>query len=431
MQSFDELLLNPSIQAAIKKMAFTIPTPIQARAIPALLGGRDVLASAQTGSGKTLAYGIPALTHLLKNPTHQALVLVPTRELAQQVGEVMRILSEHCPGLQMVVLIGGVPMGPQFRQLRRNPRLIIATPGRLMDHLQQGSASLVKMHVLVLDEADRMLDMGFEPQIRQVLSKVPAQRQTALFSATLPTNIKNLAQKYMNDPVVVAVDETTQEKPKIFQNSIRTRNEDKMDALLAEIKKREGLMLVFARTKHRTDRIAKILSHEGVAVAALHGGKSQGQRRLALEAFRNSKVRVLVATDVAARGLDVPLVAHVINFDLPLVAEDYVHRIGRTARAGRSGEALSLVAPDEEHLWRSIARTMAGETDDQRGGGHGGGRPGGRGGFARRGGGGGGGGGGHRGRRRFGGGSSGGGNGSGGRPSHPSSRRFNGPSRKA
>ena len=358
MKSFSELKLAPSLQKAILGMNFTTPTPIQAQAIPSALSGRDVLASAQTGSGKTAAFAIPILSALLENRDRTALILVPTRELSTQVTEVFRNLALHAPSIRIVSLIGGVSMQPQLRALSKGYQVIVATPGRLVDHLERKSITLSKLQILTLDEADRMLDMGFAPQLKQIFRYLPEHYQTLLFSATLPQHIIELTKSLLSDPVHVRIGAVSSAAPKIDQKTKHVGSTEKNNAILDEINAREGSILIFGRTQRRVDRLAKYLGSYGVDTGRIHGGRSQGQRNRALEDFRKETTRVLVATDIAARGIDIDHVAHVINYDLPQVAEDYIHRIGRTARAGRKGEALSLISPEEKSLWKEIEKLL-------------------------------------------------------------------------
>ena len=362
MKNFSELTLVPSLEKALVGMKFTIPTPVQAQAIPIAMTGRDLIACAQTGTGKTVAFSIPILSTLLKSKDQTALILVPTRELAAQVTEVIRQLTLHMPTMRVVNLIGGMSMQPQLRALQKGCRVIVATPGRLLDHLDRRTASLSKVAVLTLDEADRMLDMGFAPQLREIFKYLPKEYQTLLFSATLPPNIIKLTENILDNPAQVKIGEVSTAAPLIEQTMKEVKGEAKNDAVLDEINNRKGTMLIFARTQARTDRLCRYLEKYGVSVARIHGGRSQGQRNRALDDFRTETVRVLVATDIAARGIDIDHVAHVINFDLPQVAEDYIHRIGRTGRAGRTGEAISLVAPEERVLWREIQKLLAKKT---------------------------------------------------------------------
>lgn len=362
MKIFADLNLPQPLMKALASMGFEHPTPIQIEAIPVALTHRDVIGCAQTGTGKTAAFSIPIISTLLQQTEKTALILVPTRELAIQVCEVVKNLTAFTPSIQATHLIGGAPMKKQIRALSRKPRMIIATPGRLVDHLRQGTVSLSNVGILVLDEADRMLDMGFAPQLGTILGYLPKMRQTLLFSATVPPDILNLARKFLNDPVKVQVSQPSQTVPQIKQKSREVRHEEKNDVLLDELNARSGTVLIFARTQARTDRLARYLEEYGVGVARIHGGRTQGQRNRALQGFKDGSFRVLVATDIAARGIDVDHVAHVINYDLPMVPEDYVHRIGRTGRAGRSGEALSLISPDDRSNWNAIDRLLTGKT---------------------------------------------------------------------
>ncbi len=356
--SFKDFSMSPSLQRAVDAMGFETPTPIQAKSIPVAMTGRDLIACAQTGSGKTAAFAIPILSKLETQPGSLALILVPTRELAAQISEVIKDLTRFLPEIRQAILIGGVAMGPQLSALRRGPRIVVATPGRLCDHLRRGTISLAKTNFLTLDEADRMLDMGFAPQLNEILRFLPKTRQTFFFSATFPANIRDLSRKYLSNPAEVEIDRSAQEAPKIEQVQRAVQHHEKNDALLDELNQREGTVLVFARTQARTDRVSRYLESFGVNVARIHGGRSQGQRTRALEGFRDGSYRVLVATDIAARGLDIDHVAHVVNYDLPNVPEDYVHRIGRTGRAGRTGSAISLIAPDDRTNWREIERLL-------------------------------------------------------------------------
>ena len=340
-------------------MKFENPTPVQADAIPAALTGRDILASAQTGTGKTAAFAIPIISNLIQNREAMGLILVPTRELANQVTDVIRELTHHLPHLRTVSLIGGMSMQPQLRALSRGYRLVVATPGRLIDHLDRKSISLSKLTMLTLDEADRMLDMGFAPQLRMIIKMLPSEYQTLLFSATLPPNIMEITSAILENPVQIKIGTVSAAAPKIDQQKKFLKGEEKNEAVLDEINARKGSILIFARTQHRTDRLARYLEKYGLAVSRIHGGRSQGQRNRALDDFRTETVRIMVATDIAARGIDVDHVAHVINYDLPQVAEDYIHRIGRTARAGREGQALSLIANEEKQLWKEIEKLLA------------------------------------------------------------------------
>lgn len=355
---FNDLSLPSALERALVAMRFQEPTPIQVQAIPVALTGRDVIATAQTGTGKTAAFGIPTASFLLKNPQSVALVLVPTRELAQQIDVFWRNLTKFAPELRSACIIGGASFGVQAKMLSRNARLIIATPGRLVDHLTRRTVNLSKTGVLILDEADRMLDMGFAPQLSRILSFMPQTRQTLFFSATWGNDLDQLAKKCFKNsekPVRIAVGSVSQAASSVEQTAITTTTQAKNETLLDELKAREGTVLIFARTQVRTDRLARYLSTYGLEVGRLHGGRTQGQRNAALSAFRSGQRPILVATDIAARGIDVSQIAHVINYDLPMVAEDYVHRIGRTGRAGATGTALSLLTPEDRGQWREIS----------------------------------------------------------------------------
>lgn len=358
MNSFKELHLSESLTRAIAAMAFERPTPIQAQSIPLLLDGRDLIGCAQTGTGKTAAFSIPMVARLEQEKHTTALVLVPTREIALQIAKVVESLTTRLTHLRPVVLIGGAAMSPQMRALSRKPRIVIATPGRLIDHLERRTVNLSHVGVLVLDEADRMLDMGFAPQLNEILKQVPKERQTMLFSATMPADIQKLANRILNKPERVTVGKVSAPAEKIKQTILQTEISKKNDVLLDVLNEREGSVLIFMRTKRRTDKLARFLTSYGHQVGHIHGDRSQAQRNAALQGFRTGKFRILVATDVAARGIDVPSIEHVINFDLPQCAEDYVHRIGRTARAGASGEALSILTPEDRSQWRQIAKLV-------------------------------------------------------------------------
>lgn len=360
MTTFAELGLTPELVRAVRDAQYDLPTPIQTQAIPVALRGDDILACAQTGTGKTAAFLLPTLQHLEPGARGQvrALVLTPTRELAAQIGESARTYGKHLRS-RTGVMFGGVSMGPQMHQLRQGLDLLIATPGRLLDHLQRGSASLSAVTVLVLDEADRMLDLGFLPDVRRILRAMPATRQTLLFSATMPSEIERLAHDTLRSPVVIDVGRRATPVAAVRQVIHPVLAEQKSD-LLCHLLQRGDLrhVLIFTRTKVRADRLAGRLVQSGRRVATLHGGKSQGARVQALSGFRSGRVEVLVATDIAARGLDVDGISHVVNFDMPNSPEDYVHRIGRTARAAATGDAISLVSFDEVSFVRDIERLI-------------------------------------------------------------------------
>ncbi len=358
--AFTSLKLHPSLLRGIKELGFASPTPIQADSIPPALEGRDVLACAMTGSGKTAAFLLPILHQLLSRPrgATRVLVLSPTRELASQTVEEMNGLAVHTP-LTAAAIIGGVGMGPQEHAFRSNVDVIVATPGRLLDHLKAPYARLDKIEHLVLDEADRMLDMGFLPDIRRVLKLVPAKRQTLFFSATMPAPIVQLTKEMLHNPVTINLARKAAPAVGITQAVYPVPQELKSHLLFALLER--GLMeeaLVFTRTKHRANRLWEFLEKRGVSVSRIHGNRSQPQRVEALAGFKSGKYRVLVATDIAARGIDVEELGHVVNFDVPMAPEDYIHRVGRTARAQMTGEAFTFVSREEEADIRQIERAV-------------------------------------------------------------------------
>lgn len=357
--TFDTLGVSAHLVAALQKLNITAATPIQTQTIPLLLEGKDILASAQTGTGKTIAYLLPILQGLLEsNDDSTALILVPTRELAVQVKDSILDVLGRGSSIFTAVLIGGEPMARQFAQLKRRPRIVVATPGRLNDHLQRGSVKLNTARYLVLDETDRMLDMGFADQLEAIVDCLPKKRQTMMFSATMPGNMMKLAGKYLNEPQRIAVGIENQAVAKIKQDMVRTSQGNKLPLLLKELDQREGSVIIFVKTKMGAEQLAGQLRNENHSVDAIHGDLKQNHRTKVIQAFRNRKSRIMVATDVAARGLDVPHIQHVINYDLPQCPEDYVHRIGRTGRAGAEGNALCFVAPNETGKWNAIHRLM-------------------------------------------------------------------------
>ncbi len=352
--SFDHLGLRAEILRAVTEKGYTEPTEIQRQAIPEILKGRDVLGGAQTGTGKTASFTLPILQTIFEmgRPTQprpvRALVLTPTRELAAQVGESVQTYGKYLP-LKTAVIFGGVKIGPQMHKLRKGVDILVATPGRLLDHMGQESVDLSQVNLLVLDEADRMLDMGFIRDIRKILAALPKQKQVLLFSATFAGEIKKLANELLKNPatIEVAKHNTASERVKQIAHPVdKQRKRELLSYLIGSNNWRQ--VLVFTRTKHGANRLADQLSKDGISTAAIHGGKSQGARTRALAEFKSNKVRVLVATDIAARGLDINQLPHVVNYELPNVPEDYVHRIGRTGRAGNEGEAMSLVSVDEQ-----------------------------------------------------------------------------------
>lgn len=358
MTTFKEMGLPEGLCHTLQHMKFDQPTPIQAEAIPAALEGRDILGTAQTGTGKTGAFGIPLIAHLQNNPKSAALVVTPTRELALQVLKQLHAMLGRRTKIKSALLIGGEPMGKQLNQLRQNPRIVVGTPGRINDHLRRESVDLSSADFLVLDETDRMLDMGFTPQINAILDVLATERQTLLFSATLPKNIEKMAANYLKDPLRVSVAPTSSPAADIDQQTIKLAAEEKYARLVSELKSRKGSIIVFVKTKYAAEKFAKKLKGEELQADAIHGDLRQNKRDRVIRAFREQKYRILVATDVAARGLDIPHIEHVINYDLPQCAEDYIHRIGRTARAGAKGEALNLVAPADNGKWAAIERLL-------------------------------------------------------------------------
>ncbi len=356
MSGFKELNLLPVIQQALTRMKFETPTPIQAMAIPIALQGRDIIGCAQTGTGKTAAFGIPLVTKLIENPRGQALILAPTRELALQICDVLFQIAPRNIGVTL--LIGGIDMHKQLRELMRKPSIIVGTPGRVADHLRRKSLDLSRTQTVVLDEADRMLDMGFERQINEVLNFVPKARQTLLFSATIPERVKKMASRYQKDPQYISVGQVAKPVSAIKHSIVQVTKQNKKEVILNELNAREGSVIIFVNTKHGTNRLWEHLEAFGFAVTRIHGGRSQSQRNQALLGFRSGKYRVMVATDLAARGIDVPQIQHVINFDLPKDVDDYVHRIGRTGRAGAEGLAICLLSNEDRNHWNRIARTF-------------------------------------------------------------------------
>ncbi|HET9360131.1 MAG TPA: DEAD/DEAH box helicase [Vicinamibacterales bacterium] len=357
---FASLKLHPALLKAVRELGFVRPTPIQADAIPPALAGRDVLACAMTGSGKTAAFLLPIVHTLIDRPrrTTRALVLTPTRELAAQILEDLNALAVHTP-VTAAAVYGGVGMGPQEHAFRSGVDVIIATPGRLLDHFRSAYAKLAGIEHLVLDEADRMLDMGFLPDIRRVLRHIPARRQTMFFSATMPPPIGKLASEMLKNPAMI--NQQRQAAPAVgIAQAVYPVPQDLKGPLLVQLLERNILKeaLVFTRTKHRANRLADLLVQHRLNAARIHGNRSQAQRTEALAGFKSGKYRVLVATDIAARGIDVEALSHVLNFDVPAVPEDYIHRVGRTGRAELTGDAFTFVAPDEEGDLRAIERAI-------------------------------------------------------------------------
>ena len=358
MDNFKSLKIENSLKNSLFKMNFVKPTPIQRMAIPVALEGKDILGTAQTGTGKTLAFSIPLINKLILNKKAFALVMCPTRELATQVMEAIKSIISEKTNIKTALLIGGESMQKQLRQLGNRSRIIVGTPGRINDHLKRKSLNLSATKYLVLDETDRMLDMGFTPQIEMVLKFVPKDHQTLLFSATLPNNILRISERYLNRPERISTGATSVPIAKIKQETLQVFKENKYNKLIDQFLTRKGSILVFVKTKRGADKMVKSLKEEGHSVDAIHGDLRQSKRDRVINSFRKGLKRILIATDVAARGLDIPLIQHVINYDLPQVPEDYVHRIGRTARAGSEGSALTFLSPDDKLMWNSIKKLI-------------------------------------------------------------------------
>jgi ATP-dependent RNA helicase RhlE len=354
--TFNGLGISPNILDILGKLNFTAPTPIQYRAIPSAIEGKDVCGVAQTGTGKTLAFGIPVIQRMLATDG-RGLILLPTRELALQVEETISKIGRPL-GIRTAVFIGGAAMGPQMAALRRDPHIIIATPGRLIDHLEQRTLKLDHVSMLVLDEADRMLDMGFWPQVRKIIAAAPSDRQTMLFSATLSGEIMQLVTSHMKLPVRIEVAPSGTTAEKVSQEFFVVRKEEKIRLLEKILSEYSGSTLVFSRTKHGAKKIMGGIKGMGHTAAEIHGNRSLSQRKEALEGFKNGRYRVLVATDIASRGIDVKGIELVINYDLPTESADYVHRIGRTARAGAEGHAISFAEPSQKREVRDIERLI-------------------------------------------------------------------------
>jgi len=365
--SFSDLGLAPEILQALTEFGYSTPTPIQAQAIPVALEGRDLMAGAQTGTGKTAAFALPMLQKLLplastsaspaRHPV-RALILTPTRELAIQVEESVKVYAKHTP-LRSLVVFGGVDIKTQTPSLMRGVEVLVATPGRLLDHIEQRTVQLGQVQMLVLDEADRMLDMGFMPDLKRILALLPKQRQNLMFSATFSNDIKKLSEDFLTNPILIEVARSNAAAENVTQKVYHVAQEDK-HALLAQLLRGSDAnqVIVFTKTKLTASRLAKQLAREGISADAIHGDKSQLERMQALEAFKQGKIAALIATDVAARGLDIDQLPMVINYEIPSAPEDYVHRIGRTGRAGASGIAISLVSPDEEKYLKEIEKLI-------------------------------------------------------------------------
>jgi ATP-dependent RNA helicase RhlE len=357
---FEALGLHESVNAAIRDAGYTTPTPIQREAIPLARRGRDLIGLAQTGTGKTAAFTLPIIDRLIDGPRRtRALILTPTRELCVQVEESFRKYAKHAP-IAVAAVFGGVPLDPQEKKLRGGVDVVVATPGRLIDHLERQNVVFDDLEVLVLDEADRMLDMGFAPQINRIVSELPNYRQTLLFSATMPPEVEALARKYLRKPIVVQVGVRSAAASTVT-HAVYPVPREKKNALLVDLltgDKEHETVLIFTRTKHGADRVVRDLEKAGVRATAMHADKTQAQRMRALQEFKEGKINVLVATDIAQRGLDISNITHVINYDVPQQAEDYVHRIGRTGRAAKEGDAYTFMSPDEIAMVRTIERVI-------------------------------------------------------------------------
>lgn len=358
LDSFASLNLPAALAKALVRMEYNTPTPIQAAAIPLAMAGRDILGTAQTGTGKTAAFAIPIIARLLSTPRGSAIVLLPTRELAVQVMGIMKQLLEGQSAIKAALLIGGESMPPQLRALSARPRLIIGTPGRIIDHLKRGSLMLHDAGFLVLDETDRMLDMGFGVQLEAILPYLAKQRQTLMFSATMPKEIVALSSKYLVNPERVSMGAVSKPVQNLVQEVVHMEESEKYTRLVKELQEREGSIIVFVKTKRSADKLTARLSAHNMNADAIHGDLRQHQRDRAIRDFRSGKTRILIATDIAARGLDIPHIKHVINHDLPQCAEDFIHRIGRTARAGADGACVSFVTREESRKWVAIERLL-------------------------------------------------------------------------
>lgn len=353
--NFHSMNLPQSLLNTLDSLEFTKPTPIQLQTIPTALNKCDILGSAQTGTGKTLAFIIPLIAHVLNDPANAALILTPTRELAQQVIAVAKQLLGFKSNVKAALLIGGEPIFKQFSQLKSHPKIIVGTPGRVIDHLLRKTLK-PNFNFLVLDETDRMLDMGFGIQLEKIIAQLPTARQTLMFSATLPTNIEKLAAKYLNQPKRISIDPIVTFVSKLKEETIKLKESEKFSNLLTQLEQRAGTVIIFVKTKYGADNLSNDLRKKNYKSSAMHGDLKQSKRQRVMNDFRNGHCQIMVATDIAARGLDVPHIQHVVNYDLPNCPEDYIHRVGRTARAGAEGSALNLVSPQDQAKWYAIQR---------------------------------------------------------------------------
>ncbi len=358
MNNFSNFDLSNESQKALEGLGFKNPTPIQSKAIPAGLSGQDILANAQTGSGKTLAFALPLIEKIKNNTNSSGLILTPTRELAKQIFSVVNIILSYHEKIRSILLIGGEGIYTQSNSLKKSPQIIIGTPGRINDHLDRGSLNINNCDLVVLDETDKMLEMGFEFQVRDILKTIKNKKQMLMFSATLPNQIIKLSSKYSNNPQRISIQQNEVLNFNIKQDVIKVSPKEKFKELSNQIKKRDGSILVFVKTKYGTEKLSKRLKKDGIKSTALHGGLRQNKRSRIMDNFRDEKFRIMIATDIASRGIDVPHIEHVINYDLPQAPEDFVHRIGRTARAGSVGAALSFITPNDSKIWKSIEMTL-------------------------------------------------------------------------
>jgi len=354
MQNFKSFNLPASLEKALAKLNLAKPTDVQVQAVPEIVNGKDIIVSAPTGTGKTLAFSMPAVAKLINDPEAHVIVVTPTRELATQIMSVMDKLLQFNRKIRSAVLIGGMPMDKQLRKLKEKPRLIVGTPGRINDHLKRKSLKLDQTKVLILDEMDRMLDMGFSVQIDEIIKFMPEERQTLMFSATIPPAIRKLTNKYLTEPASVTIDAAEIVNTDITQEFIYTDKEQKYHDLIDQLHKREGTKIIFCRTKRNTEDLAKKLSKDNFRAKAIHGDLRQHQREKIIRLLREGEYDIVVATDVAARGIDVPHIKHVINYHIPDVPEDYVHRVGRTGRAGQEGHSLTFVSGDQNKAWKAL-----------------------------------------------------------------------------
>ena len=361
MTLFSNLKIEPSLLSKLDQLGFKTATSIQEKVIPAMVEGSDVLATAPTGTGKTLAFLLPLLTKLIQKKVHSALILTPTRELAFQISAELKKLNNQ---FKTALLIGGDPFFKQLKALKTNPKIIIGTPGRVADHIERGKLHVTQTNYLVLDETDRMLDMGFSTQINPIIELMPKERQTVLFSATLPLKLRQIAKKYLQNPKEISTGTLNAPAKKIKQNTTHLEGKDKFTYLYQLLKDQTGTKIVFVGTKRSCEQITQKLHKQSIKAETLHGDLSQHKRRKVTQAFHQKKFHVLVATDVAARGLDIPHVAHVVNFDLPFNPEDYIHRIGRTARADQEGSAWNLVNEQDQGKWKAIERFIQSQGED-------------------------------------------------------------------